>query len=223
VPTEPRPRKRKVAAEPPAPERQTKRARVSIPRGGKAHSKQDTDPDSRPQNVRIRLGKRWSQIVTEVKAGQYTWEEFVEELGPDELARAQLKNEQGGFGGRPPEMVPRAFVTACTAEIHRRFNEKLKDRLLDATEDLINLSRNGRLDGKDQAKVLIYLLERVMGPVPKTVVIAGADEPWQNLMAAGFMRPAVDKSEAPASPPPRSHDRYSKRRKQIDAAEDVDD
>lgn len=218
MPAEPRKRKR---PDRPTVERPTKRARASIPPGGVANNKRDEAPDSRPQ-IRVRVGKRWSQIITEVEDGQYTWDEFVQELDPQELARAQLKDKSGTFTGRPPKLVPRQFVTACTAEIHRRFNEKLRDRLLDATDDLIALSRAGRLDGKDQAKVLIYLLERVMGPVPKTVVIAGGDEPWQNMMTAGFVRPRV--SEGAAQPaPPRSHDRYSKRRKKIDAAEDVDD
>jgi hypothetical protein len=174
--------------------------------------------------MRIRLGKRWSQIITEVADGQYTWEEFTEELDPEELARGQLKDRDGRFRGRPPALVPRAFQTACVREIQKRFNEKVQERLLSATEELIDMSRAGHLEPKDRAKLLIYLMERVMGPVPKQVVIQGADEPWQGMLTAGFIRPgAVEGEESSPAPSPRSHDRYTKRRKHVSAEEDVDD
>lgn len=207
----------------PEPEVAPKRVRASKPRGGAANALRETEPDARTQ-IRIRLGKRWSQIITEVAEGQYTWDEFVEELDPQELARGQLKDKNGVFRGRPPALVPRTFQTACVKEMQRRFNEKIQERLLDAVDDLISLSKNGRMDGKDQAKVLVYLIERVMGPVPKQVIIAGADEPWQGMLTAGFVRPGPAEGEdgSPA-PSPRSHDRYTKRRKHVPAEEDVDD
>lgn len=207
-----------------APPPRKARARTSVPRPGIAsHQKPTEQPDSRP-NGRFRLGKRWTQIIQEVADGQYTWDEFVEELTPQELARGQLKDRDGLFRGRPPALVPRQFQQACLKEIHKRFNEKLQDRLLDAVDEMVELSKaSGGLDGKDRAKLLIYLTERVMGPIPKQVVIQGADEPWQGMMTQGFIRPDVDAENAPAKPSPRSHDRYSKRRKMADAAEDKDD
>lgn len=200
------------------------RARVSVPRGGVENRLREEQPDSRP-NGKYRLGKRWTQIIQEVADGQYTWDEFVEELSPEELARGQLKDRNDRFQGRPPALVPRHFQQACLKEIHRRFNEKIQERLLDAVDEMINLSRaGGGMESKDRAKLLIYLTERVMGPIPKQVVIQGADEPWQGMMTKGFTRPAVDpKADGPAGPPPRSHDRYNKRRKFVPAEEDVDD
>ena len=213
-------KKRKVAAPEPE-ERAPVRVRASKPRGGINGSKRETEPDTRP-NLRMRLGKRWSQIITEVAEGQYTWDEFTEELDPEELARGQLKDRHGGFTGRPPTLVPRAFQQACVKEIQRRFNEKVQGRLLSATDELIELSKSGFLDGKDRAKVLIYLLERVMGPVPKHVVIAGGDEPWQGMMTQGFIRPGATPGDVP-QPSPRSTERYNKRRRVVSPDEDVDD
>jgi hypothetical protein len=207
------PKKRVVEEE---PEREPVRRR-RVPRGGVAGSKRETEPDSRP-NVRYRLGKRWSQIICEVGEGMYTWDEFCSELTPEELARGQLMDRNGRFQGRPPAMVPRQFQQSCIREIQRRFNEKVQARLLDATDELIELSRSGFLDGKDRAKVLIYLLERVMGPIPKQVQITSGDEGWQGLLTQGFVRPG----DTPTAPPPRS-DRYSKRRKTVDPSEDKDD
>jgi hypothetical protein len=194
--------------------------RRRVPRGGVANKLRDTQPDTRTQiTVKQRLGKRWSEIITAVKNGDYTWAEFASELTPAELARGQLMDKKGTFLGRPPALVPRAFQQACMAEIHKRFNEKVQERLLDATDELITMSGSGFLEQKDRAKVLIYLIERVMGPVPKTVHVT-ADEPWQGLLTQGLFRPAEDGT--PGTPPPRS-DRYAKRRQKLDPEEDNDD
>lgn len=210
------PKKRVVE---PEPEEAPVRPR-RVPRGGVANAKKDEEPDSR-SSIRYRLGKRWSQIVTEVKDGDYTWDEFCAELDPEELARGQLKDRNGRFQGRPPAMVPRGFQQACIKEIHRRFNEKVQTRLLDAVDEMIDLSKaGGGLEGRDRAKLLVYLIERVMGPVPKQVHISNGDEGWQGLLTQGFVRPTVDGT--PSAPRPRS-DRYAKRRHAVDAAEDVDD
>lgn len=195
--------------------------KIEIPRGGINTSKYPDKPDSRSRTVKVVVGKRWSQIITEVKEGMYTWKEFAENLSPEELARGQLKAANGSFEGRPPTLVPRAFHDACIKEIQRRFNEKMQGRLLEATDELIDLSRaGGGLEPKDRAKVLSYLIERVMGPVPKTVTIA-AEAPWEATVA-GIFRPAVDHDPAAPSQTPPKRDRYAKRRRDIDPSEDVD-
>jgi hypothetical protein len=175
------------------------------------------EPDRR-RRVTIQLGKRWSQIVTEIKAGDYTWAEFTESLDPEELARGQLKDVSGKFGGRPPALVPRAFHDACMKELHRRFNEKMQGRLLSAVDELIELSKAGRMDAKDQAKTLIYIIERVMGPVPKVVEVT-QEQPWQ-MTVQGLLRPAADGGPGKA---PATKDRYAKRRRKVDPSEDIDE
>lgn len=144
----------------------------AVPRAGRRRNQLDEngkrlDPRERRH---VHLGRRWTQIYTEVESGEYTWDEFVEGLDAEELVRGQLKDYRGGFSGRPPSLVPRAFHLACQRELKRRFDEKVQDRLLDATDELIQLSKmNGGLQPKDRAKVLMYLMERVMGPIPKQV------------------------------------------------------
>lgn len=139
------------------------------------------------------LGGTWSEIVDRIRDGEYTWDQFVQALTPEELARGQLMDKNGGFGGRPPEFVPRAFFLQCQREIHRRFNEKMQERLLSATDELIELSREGVMDPKDRAKTLIYLMERVVGPVPKEVIVS-TEKPYEGLFAkiASGARPAQE-------------------------------
>jgi hypothetical protein len=111
-------------------------------------------------------------------------------------------DDQGGFRGRPPEFVPRQFLLTCQREIYRRFNEKMQERLLGATDELIDLSRSGHMEPKDRAKVLTYLIERVMGPVPKEVVVT-TEKPYEGLLAN-----IVSKSR----PIQEGEDPYAKRR-----------
>ena len=190
---------------------------VAKPKGGTARAVEDPNEPDRRNRIHFRLGKRWSQIITEVKDGQYTWAEFAESLTPEELARGQLADKDGRFRGRPPAIVPRSFHDACMKELHRRFSEKMQGRLLGAVDELIELSKAGRMEAKDQAKILIYIIERVMGPVPKTVEVR-QEQPWQ-MTVQGLLRPAVDGSAQAAS----TKDRYAKRRMKVDPSEDKDE
>lgn len=150
-----------------------------------APGRHDDTGDRRSQR-KFTLGKRWTEIVRAVEAGDYTWEDFTRTLDADELARGQLKGSNGGFGGRPPTFVPRAFYLQCVREIRRRFDEKMQERLLEATDELIELSRaEGGLTPKDRAKVLQYLIERVMGPIPREVTIR-SEQPWEDLVVGVF-------------------------------------
>jgi hypothetical protein len=126
------------------------------------------------------LGARWSEVADNIKQGLYTWDDFVQQLTPEELARGQLMDSKGRFTGRPPEWVPRAFLLECQREIYRRFNEKMQERLLGATEEYIDLSRMVD-DPNVREKMLRYLIERVMGPVPKEVVVT-QEKPWEVIV-----------------------------------------
>lgn len=138
--------------------------------------------DTRTLNyVRQRLGKRWSQIHEEVTVGMYTWDEFVENLDAEELARGQLKAEDGTFRGRPPQFIPRQFYLACQREMVTRFNRKIQANLEKATDELIKLGTSDVLEPKDRIKVLQYMIERVVGKIPDKVEVSAAD-PWETII-----------------------------------------
>lgn len=139
-----------------------------VPKGGIRG--RENDPRTK---IKISLGKRWSEIFIQIERGLLTWEEFVEGLDPDELVRGQLRDKRGNFQGRPPKVVPREFHLACQRELRRRFNEKMQGRLLAATDQYIRLSKKTK-DEKLKEQMLRYIMERVMGPVPKTVELSSA-------------------------------------------------
>lgn len=145
----------------------------------------DPDPDKDPRGrryVRQRLGKRWSQIHDEVAQGQYTWDDFVEDLDAEELARAQLRAEDGTFRGRPPEFIPRSFYLACQREMIARFNRSIHSNFEKATNELIRLGMDERaMEPKDRVKILQYLIERVVGKVPDKLEVKAAD-PWETII-----------------------------------------
>lgn len=159
-------------------ERQEKESDHGVPGGNR-----DPLMDGRPRRrVQQRIGKRWTQIHDEINSGMYSWNDFVEQLDAEELAKGQLKAHDGTFRGRPPEFIPRAFYLACQREMINRFNYSMQANLEKATESLLELATNPSLmDAKDRAKWLQYIIERVVGKIPDKVVVAAAD-PWETII-----------------------------------------
>lgn len=171
--------------------------------------------DNTIRNVRVGLGKRWSAIVTDVRDGHYTWEEFVETLDHEELARGQLRNDNGSFSGRPPALVPRAFFEVCQREMMRRFNDEMKANLMTATEQYLKLATTeNTMEPKDRAKLLQWIIERVAGPAPKEAPRSDSDT--FDVLVRGVI---VETGEGVGKTPP---DRYSRRNQDLTPDEDKD-
>lgn len=172
--------------------------RVNVPPPGKPTFDVDgklMDLRSR-QIVKVRMGKRWNEITQRVRAGEFTWDEFCEELDPEELARGQLRDTKGKWTGRPPEFVPKAFHNACMRQIKKRFDDRLMANLEAATDGLISLGTNEEVDPATRARILQYLIERVMGKVPDKVVVSHSD-PWEEIVS-GIVSEVEDKAIANA-------------------------
>lgn len=139
--------------------------------------------DSRSRDVKVHLGKRWAQIVREIRAGAYTWQQFAEGLSADELARGQLKDSHGGFSGRPPTIVPREFHLACFRELKRRFDEQFQSSVLAIAEQYVELAKDKEIPAKDRARMMQYAMERVFGGIPKEVLVK-QDAPWEEVVTS---------------------------------------
>jgi hypothetical protein len=137
--------------------------------------------DKRPRDVRIRLGKRWAEIVRDIKAGELTWRDFVEGLDEEELARGQLKNIDGTFVGRPPALVPREFHLACQREMKRRFEELFQQDVLAVAKQYLAMAQSKTLKEETKAKMLQYAMERVFGGIPKDVRVS-QEQPWEQMV-----------------------------------------
>lgn len=137
------------------------------------------EPDERTQ-IKIKLGHRWSGIVTDIKSGEYTWADFVEGLDDEELARGQLKDVDGTFKGRPPALVPREFGLAVQREMKRRFEEIFSVDVLEVAQQYVNLAKDQGIPAKDRAKMMQYAMERIFGVIPKEVKLT-QEQPWEQV------------------------------------------
>lgn len=149
---------------------------VEIPAGGVPGS-----PDPRKRTVvktEVELGKRWSEIYNAVAAGEYSWDEFVQSLTPAELARGQLMDKEGTFRGRPPKMVPRQFLNACTKELLKRGATLWKENYVDAINAMTSIAKDGTQKASDRLRAAEFVIERLEGKVPQVVAITSED-PWQ--------------------------------------------
>lgn len=167
----PRRRRKYPPAEDPAPVR---------PPGG-INDSQGYGTDTRSRTQYVQVGKRWSEIIENVRAGHYTWAEFVETLDPDELARGQLKDKNGKFQGRPPKMVPREFLLACQRELKAQFEFLFSKDVLKVTQQYLQMAQRGDIKDETRAKMLQYAMERVFGGIPKDLRIS-QEAPWESMV-----------------------------------------
>jgi hypothetical protein len=152
------------------------------PRGGtNTANYPERGEDPRPRSVRIRPGKRWSEIILSIKAGEQTWAQFVEGLDEEELARGQLRDSNGGFMGRPPSFVPREFHLACQREMKRRFEEIFGSEVLGIARQYVQLAQDKEIPAKDRAKMMQYAMERIFGGIPKEFKVS-QEAPWEQMV-----------------------------------------
>lgn len=127
------------------------------------------------------LGKRWSEIYRRIEGGEMTWEDFTASLTPEELARGQIMDKNGGFTGRPPAFVPRAFHDACIRELLARGKTLYKENYVKAIEAMTEIATSKTAKDADRMKAAQFVIERLEGKVPERVEISNAD-PWQQII-----------------------------------------
>jgi len=152
-----------------------------VPEGG------DSKPGNTDTRVRgrlkpIRLGKRWSEIMDRIADKEYTWDEFVATLSPEELARGMLRDKHGSFTGRPPSIVPRAFHDACIRELLGRGRILYKENYIAAIEAMTAIAQNPNAKESDRIKAATFVIERLEGKVPDKLEVSAAD-PWQQIIS----------------------------------------
>lgn len=155
--------------------------RVGVPEAGASGK----DGDHRKRyNLKYagRLGKRWSEIIQNVKDGHFTWEEFVASLTAEELARGQLMDKSGTFQGRPPSFVPRQFHDACVRELLGRGRVLYKENYVKAIQAMTEIASSKTAKESDRIKAATFVIERLEGKVPDRLEISAAD-PWETIIS----------------------------------------
>lgn len=174
-----------------------------VPAGGVMDSIKDengrVDKRKRIYLGEQRLGKRWSEIIMAVNAGEFTWDEFVATLDSSEIARGQLKDKAGHFRGRPPALVPRGFFDACRKELMKRAQSEYEKAYLAAIEAMTKIAKGEEMGAKpaDKIKAAQFIIERLEGKTPERVEIKMSD-PFADLVEGAIAQVSEDAAIANA-------------------------
>jgi hypothetical protein len=151
----------------------------------------ERDRKSPEQNhKRINVSGRWAEVYRKINAGEITMKEFVKSLSPEELARGQMKDKNGGWSGAPPKWVPAELHQECVRELLRRGDELWRSSYVQAIETMTKIATTDGIEVKDRMKAAIYVIERLAGKTPERVELSVVD-PWEQIVT-GIVAEAED-------------------------------
>lgn len=149
------------------------------------------EPRARPmKSVRQPSTKRAATVNVNDRALAFARGKLkIEDLDPEEIARAQFKNKAGDFRGRPADMVPREFATELMRQHQENIFRELSELVLTALKTLDTVMRTG---GKGpganaQVKAAEIILQYNIGKVPDKVEIKGEIETWEHRVDAAVV------------------------------------
>lgn len=160
------------------------------------------DPDglrvTKSRNGRkVRVGKRISNVMDQIDAGNLTMAEFVATLSPEELVRGQLKDHEGRFRGRPPTWVPAEFYQACVRQLLKQGDQMWREAFFESVKTFTAIAQDPKIDAKDRLKAAQYVIERVAGKTPDKVEVSVV-QPWEQIIG-GIVAEAEDEAIARAA------------------------
>jgi hypothetical protein len=138
------------------------------------------------RRYRARTAKAWGKMRQTMRDLNITMEEFVESLTNEELARGQIRDKNGNFGGRPPAWIPRDFHRACLKELMRRGATLWRENYVAAIQVMTEIA-TGKGAGRhatpgERLRAAQYVVERLEGKIPERVEIQ-IDAPWEAAIA----------------------------------------
>lgn len=156
------------------------------------------DRDSpRQRGTKVRVSGRFAEAMRDIKDGKMTMKEFVAALDPEELARGQMRADDGTFRGAPPKWVPAELHQACVRELMARGDQIWKGAYIDAIKTFQSIASNEAIEPKDRLKAAQYVIERIAGKTPERVELSVVD-PWEALIG-GIVAEAEDEAIARAA------------------------
>lgn len=172
---------------------------------GEATGREDPDglvpqrdkTSSRQSNKKIRISGRFAEAMRDIKDGKMTMKDFVAALDPEELARGQMRADDGTFRGAPPKWVPAELHQACVRELMARGDQIWKGAYIEAIQVFTDIAKNPAIEPKDRLKAAQYVVERIAGKTPEKVELSVVD-PWEQLVG-GIVAEAEDEAIARAA------------------------
>src|SRR6266545_1823255 len=115
------------------------------------------------------VNERWAAYL----AGELS----VRDMDDEELERRRFRSRDGSFRGEPPRSVPRDFDQQVIRELHLRTDKEFAHDLMKVIREQKRLALEAeREDVRMRAGQ--YVIERVKGKVPDTVLFGAAEPAW---------------------------------------------
>lgn len=105
----------------------------------------------------------------------------------EELIRGQRKSRRGTWEGRPPKVVPKAIHDELVRRKMSQAYDLLRDNVVKASEVLIELASNKKVDAAVRLKAVGMIHDRVLGKAPARVQLTAEAEPWLLALQAGVV------------------------------------
>ena len=109
----------------------------------------------------------------------------VSELTDEEIARQQVKLDNGTFGPTS-QILSARIINAMRQEFFARADRFVRENVLDMLEEMRNIAISTVSEDKDKITAATWLIERAMGKTPDVLITNKTDSPFESMMGDVF-------------------------------------
>lgn len=113
-----------------------------------------------------------------VQKGLIPWED----LDDEELGKGKLRDKNGGWTGRGPNLLPRTMIPEITRRLKDRYDAKLRENLSAAQQVFFDVMMDSTASPADRLRAAAYMQERLIGKVPDKVEVVAEVKPWEGMV-----------------------------------------
>lgn len=105
----------------------------------------------------------------------------VRELTDEEIARFQVKQDDGTFSKTTPALSAR-IIAEMRQEFFNRADEFARVNTMDMLEEMRKIAMSPVAEDKDKIQAIQWMTERVLGKTPEVVLTSKLDSPFEQMM-----------------------------------------
>ena len=105
----------------------------------------------------------------------------VRELTDEEIAKQQVRNDDGTFSKTTPVLAAR-IIAQMRQEFFERADRFVRENALDLMEEMRKIAMSNVAEDKDKIQAITWLTERALGKTPDVLITNKTDAPFDQLM-----------------------------------------
>ena len=105
----------------------------------------------------------------------------VSELSDEEIARGQVRMDNGTFSPTSPALSNR-IQSAIRAEFFKRADRFVQENVMDMLKEMRNIALSIVSEDKDKITAIQWMTERVLGKTPDVIITNKTDSPFDTMM-----------------------------------------